>query len=76
MEEKYGIFEIQNVDTIGMGQECLVKLDEVSTSKLADYKGNSEPEKLIDFINRSSKISLNTNCNVLKFQEFRKTEFL
>lgn len=76
MKEKYGIFEVQDVDIIGSGQECLVKLDEVSVEKLANFEGRTEQEKVIDFINRSPKISLKTNCKVLKFWEFRKTEFI
>lgn len=75
MEEKYGIFEVQDVDIIGMGQECLVKLNEISVKQLSDCEGKTEQEKVIDFINRSPKISLNTNCKVLKFMEFKKTEF-
>jgi len=70
MIEKYGIFEIQDVDDIGLGQDCLVKLDEISVTELNKLEGKNEQEKLKTFIKDSIHISINTACRILKYYEY------
>jgi len=71
MIEKYGIFEIQDVDDIGLGQDCLVKLDEISVTELNKLEGKNEQEKLKTFIKNSTRISINTTCRILKYYEYK-----
>jgi hypothetical protein len=72
MREKYGIFEIQDVDDIGFGQDCLVLKDEISVTRLQKFEGENDSEKLRNFINQSLEITMNTNCKIVKYLEYKK----
>ena len=72
MIEKIGFFEIQNVNYLSAGQDCLVKLDEISVDRLEEFEGDSEEEKIKSFIAQSPKITMNTTCKIFKYREYKK----